>query len=281
MCRGEKVAINKNTVRKSVKDIVEIAEKGNLQTITTSGAGEALLFKEFVALLASRTLSDRGIEVIINTNLTALTEKLWERIKHNNLTIVASVDGATKETYERIRVGARWEDVYRNLGMIARKHKLGELNKLILSFIIMNSNKADISKIIKLACDLEITLTFSQHYGLSTVEENIFECCDIDALDSIYDLIEGAGGFRMKHVNLGSAWMLINRSYRGAPYRINCARYQISRRGRRDIAARILGRAIDDIASNALKVERSKELEILDLFATVTAPAIESERPSV
>jgi MoaA/NifB/PqqE/SkfB family radical SAM enzyme len=150
MCRDRKIGINRSNVTKSVKDIKELAEAGGLRKIITSGAGEALLFTDFIALLTTHVLSDRGIEVDINTNLTSFNEKVWNKVNHNKLSFLASIDGATKQTYEKIRKGARWEDVYRNLRSLAEKYNKGEIKRLIVSFIIMGSNKHEVGGIINL-----------------------------------------------------------------------------------------------------------------------------------
>jgi MoaA/NifB/PqqE/SkfB family radical SAM enzyme len=54
-----------------------------------------------------------------------------------------SVDGATKETYERIRIGAKWENLVRNLERLDRHRKarpVGQRPHLTLCYVLMKSN---------------------------------------------------------------------------------------------------------------------------------------------
>lgn len=54
-----------------------------------------------------------------------------------------SVDGATKETYERIRIGAKWENLVRNLERLDRHRKArpaGQRPHLTLCYVLMKSN---------------------------------------------------------------------------------------------------------------------------------------------
>ncbi|MBB5730361.1 radical SAM protein [Sphingomonas prati] len=271
MCRNKKVTINKLNVKNSTKQIDTLAKAGGLRKIITSGAGEALLFTDFVALLATRTLSDRDIEVHINSNLTTFNDKIWDIIKHNKLSFIASVDGATKETYEKIRKGARWNDVYRGLELIAEKYNGGELKKLIVSFVIMGANKSDIGGIIDICHDLSVPLTFTAQYGISSLEDNIFDCCDLEELDLVYEQFVEAGGFDLPRVHLGSAEILKNRAYRGIDFRLGKARYQTMNWSRYDLAERILRQAVEDVWRGRVECEAGKEAELLTALSDAVA----------
>jgi len=271
MCRDRKIGINTPNVTKSVKDTKELAEAGGLRKIITSGAGEALLFNDFIALLTTRVLSDRGIEVHINTNLTSFNEKVWNKIKHNELSFLASIDGATKQTYEKIRKGARWEDAYRSLLLLAEKYNNKEVKGLIVSFIIMGSSKHEVGGIINICRELRVPLAFTAHYRKSTIEENIFDCCDLDALDFVYEQFTEAGGFELPNVALGSAETIKGRAYRGVDFRLGRAKYQMSVWNRHDVAERILRRAIQDVRCGRLECERGKEAELLSTLSQAIA----------
>ena len=271
MCRNSKVTINKSNVRNSTNQIDTLAKAGGLRKIITSGAGEALLFTDFVALLATRTFSDRNIEVHLNSNLTTFNEKMWDSIKHNKLSFIASVDGATKETYEKIRKGARWSDVYKGLELIAKKYNSGELEKLIVSYVIMGANKKDISGIIDICQKLSVPLKFTAQYGLSSLEENIFDCCNLEELDLVYDQLAEAGGFELPNVFLGSAETLKNRAYRGVDFRLEKARYQTTNWGRYDLAESILRQAVEDVWRGQAECEAEKEAELLTALSDAVA----------
>ncbi len=271
MCRDKKIKINKSNVKRSTEQIEDLVKAGGLRKIVTSGAGEALLFTEFVALMATRVFSDQDIEIHINTNLTTFNDKVWEKIKHNKLSFIASIDGATKETFEKIRKGARWNDVYSGLKSLSEKYNDGRIEKVIASFIIMGANKHEISKIIDTCRELSIPLTFTAHYHLSSIEENIFDCCNLEALDVVYDQFVEAGGFDLPNVTLGSAETIKDRAYRGIDFRIGRARYQMANWNRYDLAERILRQAIEDVWGGRAKCEAEKEAELLSALSEAVA----------
>ena len=81
-----------------------------LMVIKLHGIGEPLLNKEFYAMVEEAVA--RGISVETVTNGTALTERICRRLLDCGLSdIYISVDGATPETFERIRAGAKFSKV--------------------------------------------------------------------------------------------------------------------------------------------------------------------------
>ncbi len=258
MCRSKVIRPDVALGHKVANEIEEMARKGDLKELRFSPGGEALMHQGIVRLLKSRTLSDNGVHVTIITNLTSITPSLWNAIKHNDLTIQGSIDGATRQTYEKIRRGAKWETVYQNLLFLVDAYKKGDLGELIVNTVVMGSNRHDLRGLIELTKDLGIGLFFIKHEGFSALEENVFDCCRIDILDEIYEELEQSRAFELPHVHFGSAVILIGRYYRSLEYRMTCAELQLSRYMRNDIAARIVRECISDIESGALLVDEDQ-----------------------
>lgn len=257
MCRPEREEIDKRIEKKVVGEIESMVKQGDLRSLVMSPAGEVLMHQKVIRMLKSNLLSDHGVHVTIITNLTLLNPALWRSIKHNDITISASIDGVCKETYERIRRGATWETVYGNLLYLADVYKRGELRKLAVNMVVMGSNRHDIGGMIELTKTLGIALFFIKHEGLSALEENVFDSCRIDILDEIYDEMDQNQGFELPHVHLGSVRVLMDRSYRSFEYRMSCARIQMSRYNRLDIAKRIVKQCVADIRSGKLEINES------------------------
>lgn len=61
-------------------------------------------------------LLERGLhpEVQVTTNATVCNERVERYVRDLSMNLAISIDGATKETFEAVRVGARWEDVVAN-----------------------------------------------------------------------------------------------------------------------------------------------------------------------
>ncbi len=95
--------------------VVDQARAHGCHAITMASRGEPTLHKRFGDML--RYVADSGaMDIKINTNATRLPEKLCHDILAAGVNeVVFSVDSGTKETYEAIRVGGRFEEVVANI----------------------------------------------------------------------------------------------------------------------------------------------------------------------
>jgi MoaA/NifB/PqqE/SkfB family radical SAM enzyme len=96
-----------------------------VQRLTLQGLGEPLLCPDLPAMVDAAV--GRGIECGFNTNGTLLDAERARLLVGAGLSwIHVSVDGATPETYERIRIGSSFSRVARNLaGLVAARRAAG------------------------------------------------------------------------------------------------------------------------------------------------------------
>tara|TARA_B100001013_G_scaffold98200_1_gene55146 strand:- start:1418 stop:2611 length:1194 start_codon:yes stop_codon:yes gene_type:complete len=88
--------------------------EGNVEAITLASRGEPLLHKNIPEML--EYMSGKFLAVKINSNASLLTEKLIHTIFSNDVqTMVFSIDAATKELYEKLRVRGNFETTLRNV----------------------------------------------------------------------------------------------------------------------------------------------------------------------
>lgn len=94
--------------------VLEHAKQGGAKSIKLNFRGEPGLSKNLACI--AETAQKLGFtEVAINTNLTSFTsQRLVKAAQHLDL-IIVSIDGATKETYEAIRVKGNFEILMHNL----------------------------------------------------------------------------------------------------------------------------------------------------------------------
>jgi MoaA/NifB/PqqE/SkfB family radical SAM enzyme len=99
--------------------LIEQAAQSKLQKLFLSGFGEPLLDKrlpEFVALAKSRGINDIGIV----TNGYLLTPDIAGILIESGLTeIVISIDGFTAESYEKIRLGLKFDRLVKNIQQLS------------------------------------------------------------------------------------------------------------------------------------------------------------------
>ncbi len=133
-----------------------------LKTIKMDASGEALLYPSFKTIL---DLCDRyGNELQITTNGTLLTKDLTHRLldfkglKH----FCVSFDAITKEVFEKIRVNARYDDVYSKFAYFCEKRKeLGRDDILVgISFTAMRQNIEHLPILVELAHEWGINVIY-------------------------------------------------------------------------------------------------------------------------
>jgi len=150
------------------------------QSVDFTGGGEPLLQPRLLEWI--REARDAGCETGILTNGLLLTPKKAAQIIDASLNwICFSMDGATAEIYEEIRVGSNFETVCQNLANIAEL-RLHKVPKTMINFVLMPINFHQVEDIVRLAHRLGVDqVNFKQcdvvrgeqgkGYGLFAVEK--------------------------------------------------------------------------------------------------------------
>ena len=104
-----------------MKKIIDELE-GNVEAITLASRGEPTLNPNIVEMLEYCRNKFLGLKM--NTNASMLNENLIHAILSTDIqSIVFSVDAADKETYEKIRVNGKFEQIMKNLKLFAQIRK--------------------------------------------------------------------------------------------------------------------------------------------------------------
>lgn len=131
------------------------------------------------------------IEQHIATNGVLITED-WARIfAQSKVNLIYSIDGVTKDTYEFIRTGARFEDLLKSLDLVNEyKNKFDSQNRLELSVVVMKCNY----KSLPLFVDFCRKYNF-KHLNLNLLlpdiapEQDIIFCSDPGPLDYLRQVV--------------------------------------------------------------------------------------------
>ncbi len=135
-----------------------------LQELQLQGLGEPMMYPRFFDMVAYATA--RGIRVSTNSNLTLLNPQRAVRCVTCGLgDLHISIDGATPETYERIRVRAHLDRVLGNLELLLdAKQRLGSATpRLRLVVVAMRQNLHELPDLVRLAHRYTIDSIFVQH----------------------------------------------------------------------------------------------------------------------
>lgn len=149
------------------KKIVDECAKYRTPALKLSWRGEPMLNKKFTEMI--RYAKTKGIlEVTSLTNGTLMNETICREIVDAKMDqLIISIDGFTKETYEKIRVGADYDVVINNL-----KNLISIRGKLKKPFIRLQYTESDINRhetpefyqYWKNRVD-EITISYCQDFG--------------------------------------------------------------------------------------------------------------------
>jgi MoaA/NifB/PqqE/SkfB family radical SAM enzyme len=135
-----------------------------LEELQLQGLGEPMMHPRFFDMVEYAV--GRGIKVSTNTNATLMNTRRAERCVTSGLgEIHISIDGATPETYERIRVRARFDRVIANVeGLVAARRLLGGGSPRIRMVVVaMRGNLHEFPDLVRLAHRLAIDTVFVQH----------------------------------------------------------------------------------------------------------------------
>jgi radical SAM protein with 4Fe4S-binding SPASM domain len=118
--------------------IIREAVSHGLSTIKIAGAGEAALHPRFQELIS--LLSSHNIRGSVYTNGTLLRMYPHREILESNLyTLVVSVDGLDAKSYERIRIGGKYDPLRKSLSAFynLRNHLKYRLPQIEIRHVIM------------------------------------------------------------------------------------------------------------------------------------------------
>ena len=138
--------------------------------------GEPFINKGFVEMV--RYARDRRIPTMTSTNGHYIRniEQARAIVASGLDEIIVSLDGVDQETYERYRVGGRFDYVIRGARLLAQaKSELGSRTPLVnLQFIVFRHNEGDIAEAERLAGELgaeKFLVKTAQVYSADEVEE--------------------------------------------------------------------------------------------------------------
>lgn len=131
------------------------------KSVFITGSGDPFASKNFRQLMERLTADDYpDLRFRIMTNAMLLTPREWEKFPslHGRVqSLQISIDGASKQTHELLRRGARWEVMEENLRFAADLHAQGLVELLYLSFTVQVDNFHEMGAAVDLAESLGVT----------------------------------------------------------------------------------------------------------------------------
>ncbi len=127
---------------------------------------EPLMAEDFNDILAYLSGLKQDLDLSICTNATLLKPAIRRTLIEHGLTfLMFSIDGVMRETFERIRVGARFDQVIANIKAMAElKRASGSVYPaMALNFVMMRSNLNETVALLDIAADIGADLVDYRH----------------------------------------------------------------------------------------------------------------------
>jgi len=163
MCEHNRIKNNKkynmnfNLFKKIADELFPHAKDVDLR-----GFGESIIHPEFEKFVDYSLKFDCSLGLI--TNLSIKNDKLWTKLVKNNFWLGISFDGATKNTFEKIRKGSNFDIIQHNLKLIKKTRDKFKKNPWMIYFVVtlQKDNISELEEIIKIA----------DKFGINRVELN-------------------------------------------------------------------------------------------------------------
>lgn len=166
-----------------------IDQMPDLNRVILHGMGEPLLNKDIYRNIeyASKV---RKLTTVMSSNGIAMNEDNARKLISNGLNALGiSIDGATKETYEKIRIRGNFDRLIRNIKCLLELKK--EMNSktpwIYFSMVCMKDNVREFLKLIELAKEIGVTAVQPQYMHFwGKDEEALSKVNGVNIKDGIY-----------------------------------------------------------------------------------------------
>ncbi len=161
MCPSEKIRKQRKATHMSFENFRKIIDCiPTLMKVTIQGVGEPLLSPDFFKMV--RYANQKDIAVTTTMNATFMNETMAQKVVESGLIrTYISLDGATKETYERIRRGANFEKILEGIRYLVKARKKRGKPFIDLWMTGIGDNVLELPLMIDLAVELKVdSLTF-------------------------------------------------------------------------------------------------------------------------
>ena len=156
----------------SVENFQRVLQQIHPDKITFSGLGEPFTNPRLLEMIA--LAKQQGCSINTTTNATLLTQEICDKIVKSGLDLIKiSIDGATPETYQRVRGEDKFLQILdgiRALTEVKKRH--GSPTPFVrLNYVMFRDNYRDIAGAVELAEKLGVDAIYFQPLDLVGIEE--------------------------------------------------------------------------------------------------------------
>ncbi len=168
-CRSKFVTTSKHL---SVENFQKVLSQIHPKKISLSGLGESFMNPNIITMI--RLAKENGCSINTTTNGTLLTQEICEQLVKSGLDLIKiSIDGVTRETYQRIRRQDKFLHVLDGIRAISEaKKRLGAIKPFVrLNYVMFKDNYHEIAQTVELVDKLGVDAIYFQPLDLVDIEE--------------------------------------------------------------------------------------------------------------
>lgn len=157
MCpHNEKIGLKRNKGFLKFENFKYVFDQINPCYLNLTGIGEPLMNPDIFKIV--KYAKKRNAIIKFDTNATLLTKENIDKILDTKIDVLSiSVDGADKKSYEKIRIGANFNQVKTNIkNLVDERNKQKSKTKIHMFFVLQKDNIQNLPNFIKLANELSI-----------------------------------------------------------------------------------------------------------------------------
>lgn len=146
----EHTFMNEPSLDLSFADFKHLTGQFNLRWVNLTGEGDAFLNKDYLKMV--QYLKDNGTSVFLVDSFDLITKDVAEILVRSHVDgIYISMDGATKETYESIKVGCNYDKVLTNIKNLLqwKKELKSPIPEICFRFIVNKKNVHEMADFVK------------------------------------------------------------------------------------------------------------------------------------
>jgi len=155
----------------------------NARTTMMAGNGEVFFSKIYRRLLYEN-ISEKRNSIQILSNGTLFNEKEFEHLKekYDDITVSISMDSLKKEVFEKLRAGAKYETMMKNILMLSEKRKIGEIRDFQIFVVVQMDNLFELPEFIQKCIDMHVDMVLLNpiHKGGVYTDETFREVALVD-----------------------------------------------------------------------------------------------------
>jgi radical SAM protein with 4Fe4S-binding SPASM domain len=157
MCpHSEKIGLKRKKGYLKFKNFKKVFDEIKPAYLNLTGIGEPFLNPDLFEII--KYAKKNKAMVKLDTNLTLLNKENIRKILDTKINIIStSIDGTTKKSYEKIRIGSNFELIKKNIkNLVKYRNKINSLCEIHMFFVLQENNIKELPDFIKFAEELGV-----------------------------------------------------------------------------------------------------------------------------